>query len=272
MARVYNTFTAAIEDQMRALRYHGKVVNTGTWQSVDISDDPDRHSLELINVAFRAPMNSTPQYLANDVKPNLPWAEDHFQERVGGKPLNPGDQFRNWPHYKHRPENDKFRTENEKFTHTYMERFWPLHAGDDFDPDDIERPINRGIRYRLGDLDDLIYLLAQQPYTRQAYLPVFFPEDTGAHHGGRIPCTLGYQFLFREGYLHLNYHIRSCDALRHFRDDIYMAVRLAQWVLGRLVNEVPSDSAWQHASLGMFTMYIGSFHIFVGDAKALAWR
>jgi thymidylate synthase len=91
----------------------------------------------------------------------------------------------------------------------------------------------QGIRYEYGDLDDVVNLLYEHPFTRQATFPIFFPEDTGAVHGGRIPCTLHYHFLRRGDSLHLWYAIRSCDAVRHFRDDVYMATRLCQWVTER---------------------------------------
>src|SRR3546814_17811567 len=78
----------------------------------------------------------------------------------------------------------------------------------------------------------------RSPYTRQAYLPVWFPEDTGSASGQRVPCTLGYQFLIRETpagkVLHIIYNMRSCDFMRHLADDIYMTIRLAQWMPDQL--------------------------------------
>ena len=59
----------------------------------------------------------------------------------------------------------------------------------------------------------------------------WIPEDTGAHHGERVPCTLGYHFIRRDDYLHMFYFIRSCDYIRHFRDDIYLAMRKAHYIL-----------------------------------------
>src|SRR5690606_3302482 len=158
------------------------------WQGIDVSDNPGLATYEALHYSFSARIPPTLEELRTQVKPNLPWADDHFEERVGGKPLNPGEQYKNWPHYK----NDQFRTEDQKFTHTYMERFWPKYAG--------EGPVhpNQGIRYPYGDLDDVVDLLRRDPLTRQAYFPVWFPEDTGAVHGGRVPCTIGYHFLFRD--------------------------------------------------------------------------
>ena len=118
------------------------------------------------------------------------------------------------------------------------------------------------IHFDYGDLGDIIKLLADQPLTRQAYLPVWFPEDTGALHGGRLPCTLGYQFIMRDGRFHIIYPIRSCDFVRHFRDDIYMTVRLLQWVKERAAE---LNSVWDEVRLGTYTMHITSLHCFVQD-------
>ena len=107
----------------------------------------------------------------------------------------------------------------------------------------------------------LVNLLLVDPYTRQAYLPVWFPEDTG---GGdkRAPCSLGYQFIMRADQLHCSYFIRSCDYLRHFRDDIYLTVRLQQWVLTQCQLK---DSDWSRVKMGTFTMHITSLHLFRND-------
>ncbi len=158
---------------------------------------------------------------------------------------------------------DKFRAQA-KFNHTYPERFWPRFAGDD--------PLRvlgqhalRGIRFEYGDLASVIALLRKEPLTRQAYLPIFFPEDTGIGDGGRKPCTLGYQFIMREGELHCYYPMRSTDLIRHLRDDIYLAVRLLLWVLA----QCSVDQAWSTVKPGSLTMHMTSLHCFVNDMRDL---
>ena len=96
--------------------------------------------------------------------------------------------------------------------------------------------------------------------TRQAYLPVFFPEDTGATKGQRVPCTLGYHFIVREDKLHVQYNMRSCEIYRHFTNDVYMAVRLAEWVKNQVDAEL---------TLGQLTMNMVSLHGFVGDVDKI---
>lgn len=371
------------------LKHQSYRVNAGKWQGVDVSDDPNKDHFEVLNTSFMWQLPETVTELATEVKPHLPWAEDHFLERVGGQPLNPGNEYKNWPFYKHRPSNDKFRTEVEgplvssqswaylaglldgegtiyrnpkrrgyrvmvyqkdpmvlhrlvdlfgigmvkkqnggtkvlngreynnvshlwqvnkrievvwllsnllpylvikqesarealefisqltysglgnlpsdtlwdrswepRFTHTYMSRYWPRF-------DTGERL--RGMMYEAGDLNDLVNLLQHEPLTRQAYLPVWFPEDTGVLHGGRVPCTLGYHFILRDNRLHVTYYIRSCDFLRHFRDDIYMTARLVLWLLEQL------SGAWEDVKPGVLTFHCVSMHMFAADRIALGW-
>ena len=158
-----------------------------------------------------------------------------------------------------------------RFSHTYMERFWPKTANNR----DLNYPM-KGIRYPYGDLDDVIDLLYRDPYTRQAYFPIFFPEDTGAVHGGRTPCTLGYHFMMRENRLNMFYPIRSCDIMRHLRDDIYLACRLLLWVLNQLDTkeheESSSNSLWTNVSPGNLMMQIYSLHMFIADKEILEYR
>lgn len=240
-----------------------KLLTTGVerkskkWQGIPL----ENRMFEAIKVYLGpAQMPDNIQELTKQTKPNLPWAEDHFKERVGGKPLNPGDQYKNWPFY---GRDKEMRTEGEKFTHTYMERFWPKYAGETAGmPNKM-----LGIRYEYGDLQDVVMQLVNDPETRQAYLPIFFPEDTGAVHGGRVPCTLGYLFQYRDGYLHITYHIRSCDFIRHFQDDIYMAVRLVQYMCMQLRM---LDPFFKDAKPGLYDMHIGSLHIFNHEQKRVA--
>jgi thymidylate synthase len=125
-----------------------------------------------------------------------------------------------------------------------------------------------GIRYNYGDLDDLVELLIRNPYTRQAYLPVWFPEDLDAAvKRQRVPCTLGYHFLTSYREVDITYHIRSCDFMRHFRDDVYMAGRLCQWVVSHMNDNIEAgDEAWRPGTL---VMNIGSLHCFEGDRQKM---
>jgi thymidylate synthase len=114
-----------------------------------------------------------------------------------------------------------------------------------------------------GDLMDVVRLLVQEPLTRQAVLPIFFPEDTGNRNPGRKPCSLLYQFRMREGRLHVYYPLRSCDFVRHWRDDVYLTIRLLLWVIEKCREIDPA--LWGKITPGRFVMYCGSLHIFKND-------
>jgi len=114
-------------------------------------------------------------------------------------------------------------------------------------------------------LRDVVNLLIKDPETRQAYLPVWFSEDTGATQGQRVPCTLGYHFMIRDNQLHVTYLIRAVDFVRHFRDDVYMAIRLAQWVNHQFNLDVSNPKVM----MGNLTMHTMSMHCFAGDLHAL---
>ena len=266
-------FHSVISELESRMREDAQKIHTEKWQGVWIAGRPEAAMHEILFPAFRVPLaiyGENLKTLAGDIRPNLPWADEHFeQERVGGQPLNPGETWMRWPWGQSAA---KFRGTDNEFTHTYAERYWPRFAGH-FPGGILPKEAttyrtNQGIRYAYGDLNDVVDLLTTQPLTRQAYLPIFFPEDTGAVHGGRIPCSLGYHFLCRENKLHITYQLRSCDLYRHLRDDIYLTVRLLLWVLQRL-RKSRTQTFWSTVIPGDFCMLIGSLHIFVNDLRAL---
>ncbi len=248
------------EDEIHKLRkeiLNGVMLDRGEWQA-KTGTGFDR-VLEAYNVTLQCEVSISVPAWQEKVQPNLPWAEDHFMERVGGEPLNPGEQYKNWPYFEAQGEEHR---ETGRFSHTYMERFWPKFAGQSPGSDPM-----LGISAWYGDLDDLVVLLQERPMTRQAYLPIWFPEDLDAAGGGeRVPCTLGYHFQRRpqgKGHdvhaLDITYFMRSCDWFRYLRDDVYMAGRLLQWVVDRV----------EGTEEGRLTMHIVNLHVFADERVKL---
>lgn len=253
--------------QLRAQMLRAEIIKSGRWQSTDVGHIDALDTPELWDVTLRSQMPETEEGAQRYYLPNLPWAEEHFQERVGGKPTNPGDTYMRWPWYKGGVENHK---QSGEFSHTYQERIWPKWAmgGRNW----AGQNWHKGIRYDYGDLNDVVELLTREPLTRQAYLPIWFPEDTGVVHGERVPCSIGYQFLIRNNHMNMIYTIRSCDFVRYLRDDLYLACRLAQWVRDKVVdNWVYSEGEFEvrRIDMGSLTMHIGSLHCFRGDLQKL---
>lgn len=215
------------------LKRFGQVQEQDNWQG----RKAQYNMFETFNVNLsNMVVPETVEDLQAEIKPDLPWAEDHFQERISGIPMNPAPSYQWWPYYKN---DEKWRVDG-KFSHTYPERFWT--------------PKLDGIRYQYGNLQDVIDLLKREPHTRQAFLPMWFPEDTGAVHGERVPCTIGYQFYIRNKRLYMYYPMRSCDFRRHLKNDIYMASRMMQ--------HVSQELGIRPATL---TMNIWNLHIFEGE-------
>lgn len=241
---MFLSFAEVLKDARDKLVNEGNVVSPNQWQARKL----DIKMWELFDYSFKCKIPHTLEDLVDDVKPDLPWANVHFDERICGYPINPAPSYQMWPYYK---QDEKWRVGG-KFSHTYPERMWT--------------PRLSGIRYEYGNLEDVVNLLNKDPFTRQAFLPMWFPEDTGATHGERVPCTIGYWFIHRENELSMYYPIRSCDFRRHFKNDIYMACRLLMWMLDRLREY---DSYWNNINPGTLNMQVWNLHIFAGEEKVI---
>jgi Thymidylate synthase len=257
--RYYANFTEAANLLTQDFLNRAYLVHSDKWQSVPISHKPEMAMRELFSVSFTVPTGNHEEIVhwQKDILPNLPFADVHFEERVSGHGTNPGEAWKIWPWGNAA---DAHRTEAGRFTHTYQERFWPNNL-----EDKDARP--EGIRYAYGDYGNLIHHLRQDPLSRQAYLPIWYPEDLACD--GRKPCTLGYHFFMRHDYLHITYFIRSCDFIRHWRDDCYLAIRLLLETLARLRA---LDNRWRSVRPGMYVMHITSLHMFVNDWIKLGGR
>jgi hypothetical protein len=242
------------------------LVNRGEWQAQRTDAMSTR---ELNHVVLELPIPDTIDSAQLMVTPNLPWAEEHFQERVGGAPLNPPPSAARWPFAR---AGHKEHTTGGKFSHTYPERMWSRWAGDVYDLAEsisVDWEPQRGVRFEYGDLGTLLDVIAKNPASRQLYLPIWFPEDIeAARLGERVPCTIGYHWLVTPDGLDCTYTIRSCDYMRHFRDDVYMAMRLTQWICEKVNRTNPRP----RLVTGKLYMHIINFHTFLGDDATLEQR
>jgi thymidylate synthase len=217
----------AIKNLRSELYNFGEKVTTANWQGME--NPPE--FLEILNASFEAQMPETLEEITMQCRPFLPWAEEHFAERVSGLPLNPPPSHARWL-----KDTDKSLKDG-KFSHTYPER---MHQ----------------------NLFRVVELLKKDPYTRQAYLPIWDLEKDNSLslNNERVPCTLGWHWILRNGQLHCYYPMRSCDALRHFHNDIYFASRLTLW----LIEQTGID-----AKPGLLTFHAVSFHCFTNDHYTL---
>lgn len=221
-----------IEKILEKLLYEHKTSESSNWQSVGI--DKKNPLVEIRNVYLQLKSSSI-LVDKNAFNEDKPWAEDHFLERINGQPINPGEQYKNWPYYN----NGESFMHDGKFSHNYMERYWCKGY--------------TGIRYEYGDLNDIIERIKSDNYTRQAFLSVWHPEDQ-SNNNVRVPCTIGYWFNYFNNQLNVTYLIRSCDAVRHFRNDLYLTYRLLEHV-SEQCGLIPGD----------MDIWIGSLHCFKSD-------
>ena len=162
--------------------------------------------------------------LANGV--NMPWLEQEAKDRVsselGIKNPNPAVHLSGfW---------DKFFRDS-CLAYTYPERLHP-------------------------QMDRIIHELKTRPNTRQAVMTMYDQHQDLMNFGGRdrIPCSMYYQFLLRDGKLHCSYTMRSCDLYKFFLADAALAIALTKGIADILGVKV-----------GNFTHFIGSLHAFESD-------
>ncbi len=241
MSQFFVNFNSAINQVYQNILTNGEKVDPWKWQGVEVKYG----MIEYLWENFMVPVNHDIGNLACQCQADIPWADEHFNERISGQATNPGNSYLNWPYY---ADDSKWK-EGDVFTHTYQERMWI--------------PQTMGYRYYLGNLGDVILLLKRNPKTRQAFLPIWFPEDTGACHGGRVPCSIGYHFIIRNDCIHITYYIRSVDVIRHLHNDLYLAARLLIWVRNQVDKSL---------NLGYLNFNAISVHCFESDLLELKKR
>jgi hypothetical protein len=239
-----------IMSMLRGALIKAPITDVGEWQARP--GGPQARTAEVEDASFAMALPFQLEAWAEITKPNLPWADEHFAERVGGVPLNPPPSHIHWPFA---TAGNTAHQSDEKFSHTYPERLWPRFTEHGIAPE------RRGIRFQYGDLRDALQVLRARRQTRQVFIPIWFPEDlAAAREGQRVPCTLGYHVMVRKDRMKIVYYMRSCDFIRHFNDDVYMAGRLAHWLCEQTSPELRTSR---------LVMHISSLHVFEADLPRL---
>lgn len=225
--RIYTNWNETYEEVKRDLAEMGIDVYPKTMQDKNVEGNEEYATKELQNYCYTI-LNAK----SEDVKPSTvqPWADAEFEERINWEGnVNPGEAFRLrsdvWNEYMH----------DGKFAYSYNERFFRNRQ--------IEKIINR---------------LKEDHDSRQLWLSVWDLNEDVDKLGGisRVPCSLGYNFQFREGKLNIHYVMRSCDFSTHFCNDVYLGIKLLEYVAKECNMEV-----------GNFTHTMFSLHIYKKDIK-----
>ncbi len=194
----FGRFNDVIRWTAQQMYDYSYIVHTEKWQGKEIKHDSKYAMIETLNLSFSCQMDEDIKVIGEQIKPNFDWADEHFEERVSGLPLNPPPSHERWPYAQ--KNNSEFGG-NSRFSHTYPERIWPKYINLAKDGMVLSKIKNSGFRYQYGDFGDLVDLMVKEPFTRQAFLPIWFPEDTGTVHGERVPCFVeGTLVQTSEGY------------------------------------------------------------------------
>jgi len=249
--RIYQRPFEAIKETERELFEMGIEAHPHTMQDKDVKDDPSYCTKEVRGYSFvianwawdEGEVDKVLQYFwPKEVDKIRAYIKQEFVDRIS-LPTNPGNS------YTHRPELwDEYLHEG-KFAYTYSERIAP-------------------------QLATIVGELINNPETRQAIVTIHsnicpldcWPEKTETNvvnrsmdldnigGGARVPCSMYYQVMIREGSVDLIYTMRSCDFLSHFPIDVLLALRLQNWLATYLIKDI-----------GRFTYFVGSLHAYKKD-------
>lgn len=224
--RLYRDFKAAKNEIARDLNELGVRVKAG-YQSKKVDLD-EFETTELQNYDYRV---VRPRL--EDLDPIQPWAEWEWSDRlrgIYGEATNPGSAWT-----KRKNLWDPLREGDGKFSYTYSERL------------------------KRACVPIMLNELRKHPQSRQVYISIWDPYIDGPRLGyRRVPCSLGYQLMLRDGAIHLSYHMRSSDFATHFDNDLWLALMLQRWFATELDQPI-----------GSFTHVLGSLHTYTKNVEGV---
>lgn len=229
--RIYRNCKEAASETKRELKEMGVEVKLETYQDKVIKDNPDYYTNELLGYSYMimdtSDKDELPLAFNKNPEESL-WAEKEFEERISCTKVNPGEAYKLrsvWEEFMH----------DGKFAYSYPERI----------NDQIERVID---------------CLSETPSSRNAIVSFWDPEIDKYRIGGkqRVPCSMYYQFLIRDGKLNMIYNIRSNDLMQHWCWDVFLAIKVQEYISEKL--DLP---------IGWFTQQIGSLHGYQKDLKGI---
>lgn len=228
--RIYQTLKEAYGEVQRDLVEMGIEVHPESMQDKVVKDDDNFVTKELQGYCYSIISHKSIREDFESLGGNEPYAFQELIDRTSDDWRNPGTAW------KHRPEVWQEFIHNGRMSYTYNER----------------------MREQIGMIRDE---LKRNPNTRQAIITMYDRHQDIANLGGkaRIPCSLTYQFLIRrqgEGALKLDciYTMRSCDVYTHFIYDVYITMKLQEYLAHSLGYES-----------GRFIHFIGSLHAYKKD-------
>lgn len=199
--RIYQDPYELMSEIMREVHEMGEIVHPKSMQNKDVSNDENFVTKEIINYSYclKSIDPITPLFMFGSPKN---WADVEFIERINGKMSNPGMAW------------------------LIREDVWKEFLND-----------RRGFDYTYGERisifpELIIKELRRNPDSRQCILSIWDRTKDLRFIGGkkRVPCSIYYQFLIRNGKLHIIYNQRSADAVTHFGNDVYLAWQMKEFI------------------------------------------
>lgn len=236
--RIYANASEMRSEVERDLFEMGIRYQSSTVQDQNVADDPRFQTIELVGYGYvlkNTDIGSDEMMkMLTDSNANVRWATDELVERTKRQRYqpNPGVAWaKNHEFWK------PFIREG-VFSYSYAERW-------------LEQ-----IPYVVNELN-------RRPNTRQVVMTMYDRHQDMMNWGGRdrVPCSLTYQFILRDGRLDLVYNQRSCDFVKFFATDVYLTCGLLQHVVSELL------SFGDDVARGRLIHFLGSLHAFAGDLK-----
>lgn len=228
--RIFKNCAETMSEVRREVAEMGKEVRLNTYQDKDIKDNPEFFTKELLCYSY---MISQPKdkhsFLEGKQPHELAWATQELEDRLGQKELNPGLAWTLrdtvWTPFLH----------DGKFSYTYSERIGK-------------------------QIEKVIEMLKVNPTSRNAIISIWDRQIDQDRIGGkmRVPCSMFYQVLVRDGKVNIVYNIRSNDVMTHWNYDVYLAIALQEHIAEKLELKV-----------GDFYQFIGSLHAYQKDLKGI---
>lgn len=203
--RVYANCYQLVSETFREVWEMGHGIHTDTMQNKFIGDDEGYATKEVINYSYCLTSLKKVDYLFFADNQARIWADAEFLERVSKEHINPGKAWELREHIW-----EEFLNKNGKFDYSYNDRMY-------------------------GKIRDIIRLLKKDSDSRQAIINIWNDKDYKGIGGiKRVPCSMYYQFLIRNGQLNIIYNQRSADAVTHLGNDVYLAYKLMEFIASEI--------------------------------------
>ncbi len=101
---------------------------------------------------------------------------------------------------------------------------------------------------------NVVKTLSADPDSKRAFIQIFAPEELLSADNIDVACTIGLQYMIREGRLHAVTYMRANDAYRGSVSDVFSFTFLQELLAHQLGLE-----------LGTYTHVAGSYHLYESD-------